>query len=139
MNLCGSFPNHENRNVYDGIPLQDLFGVTAGRVFFNFSLLIRSVAPHDVINAEQVLRHHRSAQGAVWGDRLMSSPSSYQHLISPSVKEFSRARFFIHEHPLLSRTDTFVMYPFLTSDKRNWIESGLRGSFFLVMWTARHK
>jgi hypothetical protein len=41
------------------------------------------VAPLHAIALEQVLHHHRSlSPGAVWGDRLMSPPSSYQCFFS---------------------------------------------------------
>jgi hypothetical protein len=38
MNLCGSLPNHENRNAFDGTLLQGLRG-TAGRVFFELFVI----------------------------------------------------------------------------------------------------
>ena len=41
MNLGGSLPNHENRNVYDGTPPQGLSEARRAGFFSNCLLLIR--------------------------------------------------------------------------------------------------
>jgi hypothetical protein len=41
MNLCGSLPNHENRTVYKGTPLQGISEARQAGVFFYCLFLIR--------------------------------------------------------------------------------------------------
>ena len=41
MNLWGSLPNHENRNIFDGAPPQGLFEARRAGFFLNCLFLIR--------------------------------------------------------------------------------------------------
>ena len=140
MNLCGSLPNHENRNVYDGTSPQGLSEARRAGFFFELFVTdpprgrpfggggdhrtwrsVKKISYHtrivqfswenaqfqakrsrvlhppplwlpDAITPEQVLHHHRSAQGRHGGTGTVPSfiRTSILNFISME-KEFYRA------------------------------------------------